>query len=83
MLKEKLNRKDASELTLRTIKILAPFKEWMKTITTDNGKEFAGFVTKSAELNLDFYFTISFLRTWLKRKYEWSNKAIFCQKKFV
>ena len=55
---EKLKGKDATELALKTIEILTPFKEWIKTITADNGKEFAGHQTISGELNLDFYFAI-------------------------
>ena len=72
---EKLNGKDASELALKTIEVLAPFKEWMKTITADNGKEFAGHETISAELNLDFYFARPY-HSWERGSNENTNGLI-------
>jgi len=72
---EKLNGKYASELALKTIEILTPFMEWMKTITADNGKEFAGHETISAELNLDFYFARPY-HSWERGSNENTNGLI-------
>lgn len=53
---KKLNSKDANELGLETIKILEEWRPFIKTITSDNGKEFAAHQMISDELNIDFYF---------------------------
>jgi len=72
---EKLNGKDAGELALKTIEIITPFKEWAKTITADNGKEFACHETISAELNLDFYFARPY-HSWERGSNENTNGLI-------
>jgi IS30 family transposase len=72
---EKLKGKDATELALKTIEILTPFKEWIKTITADNGKEFAGHQTISGELNLDFYFARPY-HSWERGSNENTNGLI-------
>ncbi len=38
------------------INLLAPFKELVKTITSDNGKEFAKHQEISEKLETDFFF---------------------------
>ena len=53
---EKLNGKNARELANKTIECLVPCQKWIKTITSDNGKEFADHETISKELNISFYF---------------------------
>ncbi len=72
---EKLRGKDANELALKTIEILTPFKEWIKTITADNGKEFAYHETISEELNLDFYFARPY-HSWERGSNENTNGLI-------
>jgi len=52
----KLNGKNADELAKKTIEVLNPFKDFMNTITSDNGKEFAEHKIISKELDVDFYF---------------------------
>jgi transposase, IS30 family len=53
---KKINSKDANELAIATIKILEEWRPFIKTITADNGKEFAAHQMISDELNIDFYF---------------------------
>ena len=52
----KLTGKDANDLADKAIEILSPHKEWIKTITSDNGKEFAKHELISEEIQADFYF---------------------------
>lgn len=52
----KLTSKNAEELAQATIELLKPWKGHIKTITADNGKEFAAHKTISAALGIDFYF---------------------------
>jgi len=53
---EKLESKNASEVSQKTIDRLEPFKDQLHTITSDNGKEFAGHELISKALGIDFYF---------------------------
>jgi IS30 family transposase len=72
---EKLKGKDANELALKAIDVLTPFKEWIKTITADNGKEFAYHETISEALNLDFYFATPY-HSWERGSNENANGLI-------
>lgn len=72
---EKLKGKDANELALKAIEVLTPFKEWIKTITADNGKEFASHETISEALNLDFYFATPY-HSWERGSNENTNGLI-------
>jgi transposase, IS30 family len=56
LLMEKLNGKDALELAHTVIILLMPWKGKIRTITSDNGKEFAEHDMISKALGLDFYF---------------------------
>jgi IS30 family transposase len=49
-------RKEAALVTKALIDMLSPFKEWVHTITADNGKEFAEHEKIAAALNAKFYF---------------------------
>lgn len=53
---ELLKGKTSVEVTEATIARLKPFKEGLYTITSDNGKEFAGHERIASELEIDFYF---------------------------
>lgn len=53
---KKLNGKDAIELAQKAINTLKPHQHWIRTITSDNGKEFAEHSQISSNLNLNFYF---------------------------
>ena len=46
----------AQETAAATSAILKPLKKYVKTITTDNGKEFAAHKKVSEELKTEFYF---------------------------
>jgi len=52
----KLSGKNATELAMKIVKVLEPFEEYIHTITSDNGKEFAEHKKISRELNVNFYF---------------------------
>ena len=56
LIMEKLKGKTAAEVTAATIRRLEPYKEQLHTITSDNGKEFAGHEQVASELGIDFYF---------------------------
>jgi IS30 family transposase len=53
---KKLESKDATILANETIKLLAAWQPYLKTITADNGKEFAAHKTISEQLIIDFFF---------------------------
>lgn len=53
---KKLNGKNAEELAEKTIEVLEVWREWIHTITSDNGKEFACHEQISQALGIDFYF---------------------------
>jgi len=52
----KVPSRDSKILTKETIRALQDWKPYLKTMTSDNGKEFALHRTISDKLNLDFYF---------------------------
>ena len=51
-----LTGKTAAETTRELIRLLEPLKGRLRTITADNGKEFAGHAEVAAALGLDYYF---------------------------
>jgi|688.fasta_scaffold500985_1 IS30 family transposase len=52
----RLISKNADGVTSATIESLMPFRDQIHTITSDNGKEFAGHQSIAAALKIDFYF---------------------------
>ena len=52
----KVERKTADLVKDAIIRLLEPIKDWVKTLTADNGKEFAGHLAIAEELEADFYF---------------------------
>ena len=52
----KVERKTADLVRDAIISLLEPIKDWVKTLTADNGKEFAGHLAVAEELEADFYF---------------------------
>ena len=52
----KVNSKNAVEVAQAIVKVLTPYKQICKTITADNGKEFAEHKYISKMLDIDFYF---------------------------
>ena len=53
---EKLNSKEAAEIEEKTIELLQNWKPLIKTITSDNGKEFANHRSVAEALDIDYYF---------------------------
>lgn len=56
LIMEQLSGKQAAEVTAATIARLTPYKERLHTITSDNGKEFAGHEEIAKALEIDFFF---------------------------
>jgi IS30 family transposase len=56
LIMEQLTGKQAAEVTAATIARLEPYKEQIHTITSDNGKEFAGHQEIAKALEIDFFF---------------------------
>ena len=52
----KVERKTSEEVSKAIIRLLKPYKNKVHTITSDNGKEFAGHEKISKKLQADFYF---------------------------
>src|SRR5699024_8719713 len=53
---DKLEGKNARQVTKKTINALAPYKEWLHTITNDNGKEFSEHKQIASKLNCKVFF---------------------------
>jgi IS30 family transposase len=75
MIKKLPKGRDSEELAKEVFKILLPFKDKLKTITTDNGSEFAahGLITKL--LGVPVYFADPY-SSWQKGAIENGNKLI-------
>jgi transposase, IS30 family len=52
----KLETKEAKEVQEAIVKMLLPWKSFLQTITSDNGKEFAYHHQVTKELDVDYYF---------------------------
>ena len=52
----KVQSKEASEIQQKTIELLKDWKPLIKTITSDNGKEFANHRAIAEDLDIDYYF---------------------------
>lgn len=53
---KKVPSKSANDVTKATIEMLRPYKEFVHTITADNGREFAGHEEVARELEAEVYF---------------------------
>ena len=53
---KKILHKQSTLVEVALIEMLLPIKQWLHTITSDNGKEFAAHERVSAYLDADFYF---------------------------
>ena len=71
----KLTGKEANPLAKETIKVLLPFKNFIHTITADNGKEFAFHEKIARKLNILFYFARPY-RSWERGSNENLNRLI-------
>lgn len=65
----------AESVRKQMINLLAPFKEQVKTITSDNGKEFAKHQEIAKKLETDFYFADPY-SPWQRGLNEYNNKLI-------
>ena len=74
-LMKKLNGKDAAALAKAVIRLLAPFKSKVFTITSDNGLEFAEHEAMAKKLEAKFYFAHPF-SSWERGLSENTNKLI-------
>ena len=72
---EKLNGKDANELAKKAIEALMPCYEWIHTITSDNGKEFAKHELIADALDIDFFFATPY-HSWERGANENTNGLI-------
>jgi IS30 family transposase len=71
----KTNGTKADSIKKQMINILAPFKQYVKTITSDNGKEFTLHQEIAKKLNADFYFAEPY-SPWQRGLNEYNNKLI-------
>ena len=53
---QKVERKTAQAVSQAMIELMTPYRNKVHTITSDNGKEFAGHETIAEQLQADFYF---------------------------
>jgi IS30 family transposase len=53
---DKVESKNARVVEAKAIKLLQDWKPWIKTITSDNGKEFTNHTAIANELHIDFFF---------------------------
>ena len=67
--------KNAKELARTVIHLLSPFKEHIKSITTDNGTEFACHEMIGKSLGVNIYFTVPYA-SWQKGAIENTNGLI-------
>ncbi len=74
-LMKKLNGKDAVELAKAVVRLLAPFKSKVFTITSDNGLEFAEHQVMAKKLEAKFYFAHPY-SSWERGLSENTNKLV-------
>ena len=67
--------KKAEPLAKAVIRLLFPYRKTLKTITTDNGSEFADHLTITKKLGVTVYFADSYC-SWQKGAVEHENKLI-------
>lgn len=75
ILMRKLKTKNAEDLAKETIRLLAPYKDLVHSITSDNGTEFAKHQYIAEKLNAKFYFAHPY-SSWERGLNEYSNKLI-------
>lgn len=71
----KTNGTKAASITKQMINLLVPFKAFVKTITSDNGKEFTNHQIIAEKLQTDFYFADPY-SPWQRGLNEYNNKLI-------
>jgi len=71
----KLNGRKAEDLAKSTVRLLAPYKDIVHTITSDNGSEFARHQFIAKKLNAQFFFAHPY-SSWERGLNEYTNKLI-------
>ena len=71
----KLNGRNAIDLAKSTVRLLAPYKDKVHTITSDNGKEFAKHQYIAKNLNARFFFAHPY-SSWERGLNEYTNKLV-------
>lgn len=74
-LMQKVSNKEAHDVSQAMLKLLQPLKGIVKTITSDNGKEFAYFYEIEKRLNVEFYFAEPY-KSWQRGLNEHTNGLI-------
>jgi len=75
MIRKLENGKNAERLADTVIDMLLPYKDVVKSITSDNGAEFARHQKIAKKLDIDFYFAHPYA-SWERGLNEYSNKLI-------
>jgi IS30 family transposase len=75
LLMAKLGGKKPRDLAKAVVRLLAPYKEKVLSITADNGTEFAGHKYIAQKLKTDFYFAHPY-SSWERGLNEYTNKLI-------
>ncbi len=71
----KLKSKDAGQIAIEVIDCLEDWKPYLKTITSDNGKEFAEHQTVAEQLKIDFFFAKPYA-SWQRGSNENYNRLV-------
>ena len=75
MLIARLNVKNALDLAKAVVRLMAPFKDLVLSITSDNGTEFAMHKYIAEKLETEFYFAHPY-SSWERRLNEYTHKLI-------
>lgn len=75
MIRKLKNGKNADQLAKTVIDMMMPYKEFVKSITSDNGTEFARHIKIAKKLDAEFYFAHPY-SSWERGLSEYSNKLI-------
>lgn len=75
MIRKLENGKNADSLAHTVIDMLLPYKNFVKSITSDNGSEFARHKKIAEKLDIEFYFAHPYA-SWERGLSEYSNKLI-------
>lgn len=75
MIRKLKDGKNADSLADKVIDVLLPYKDSVKSITSDNGSEFAGHEKIAQKLQANFYFAHPY-SSWERGLSEYSNKLI-------
>lgn len=75
MIKKLPHGRNSQQVSKEVITLLLPYMDRLKTITTDNGSEFADYQEITNKLNVPVYFTDPY-SSWQKGAVENANKLI-------